>query len=205
MHGTVDGKKVAFTGDNIFGDPANPLHSGHEALVARNSAIPEEGYIFAAEYLSQLKPDLIIGGHSFVMDDPAKMIGRYRDWAYLMREAFQEISYETDYRYWFDPYWVHAEPYRLKITNGRPADLTVSIRNFQDRDQRHRIEIHTPPGIIAEPEVLEGIIKAGSRERLPIRISTVAQFPLGVHNLAFDVTLDGKPYGEWFDALLIVE
>jgi hypothetical protein len=45
MHGMIDGRKVAFTGDNIFGDTDNPDQTGHEAMVAHNSAILEEGYI----------------------------------------------------------------------------------------------------------------------------------------------------------------
>jgi glyoxylase-like metal-dependent hydrolase (beta-lactamase superfamily II) len=113
LHGLIDGRKVAFTGDNIFGDPDNPTHTGHEALVAHNSAILEEGYIYAGEYLKRLKPDILIGGHSFVMDRPAKFIERYRRWAYDMRDAFRTLSPEREYRYWFDPFWVRAEPYRV--------------------------------------------------------------------------------------------
>ena len=71
LHGEIDGRKVAFTGDNIFGDPDDPTQTGHEAMVAHNSAILEEGYIYGAEYLKRLKPDLLMGGHSFVMDHPA--------------------------------------------------------------------------------------------------------------------------------------
>ena len=106
LHGTIDGRKVAFTGDNIFGDPDDPRQTGHEAMVAHNSAILEEGYLYAGEYLSRLKPDILVGGHSFVMDHPAQFIERYRRWAYEMREAFQSLSPEQDYRYWFDPFWL---------------------------------------------------------------------------------------------------
>ncbi len=205
MQGMIDGKKVAFTGDNIFGDPGNLLHSGHEALVARNNANLEEGYIYAAEYLSQLKPDRLVGGHSYVMDKPAKMITRYQKWAHQMRKAFQSISSEADYRYWFDPYWVHAEPYRIWIKPGQTADMIVSVRNFGDKDQYHRIKIHAPPGIVAEPGVFEGKTKPGSREKIPVHLKTDENFQAGVNLIAFDVTLDGKSYGEWFDAILIVE
>ena len=40
----LDGKRIAFTGDNLFGNPADKKQNGHEAVVARNSAIFEEGY-----------------------------------------------------------------------------------------------------------------------------------------------------------------
>ncbi len=205
MHGVIDGKKVAFIGDNIFGDPENPLHSGHEALVARNSAICKEGYIYAGEFLTRLEPDMLIGGHSYVMNSPSKMIHRYREWAYQIDKALQKFSNEADYRYWFDPYWIHAEPYRNHVKQGHSLEMIISVRNFKDKDQHHRIEIHAPPGIIAEPAVLDGKTAAGARERFRIHIKTAKNFPLGVNLIAFDVTLDGKPYGEWFDAMLIVE
>ncbi len=44
VHGEIDGKRVAFTGDNIFGSPADQAQHGHEAVVARNSCTVEEGY-----------------------------------------------------------------------------------------------------------------------------------------------------------------
>jgi glyoxylase-like metal-dependent hydrolase (beta-lactamase superfamily II) len=204
LHGDIDGRKVAFTGDNIFGDPDNPAQTGHEAMVAHNSAILEEGYIYGAEYLKRLKPDLLMGGHSFVMDHPAKFIERYRQWAYEMRGAFQALSSERDYRYWFDPFWVRAEPYRAVLDPGHATDVTLHIRNFRSSRQRHRIEIHTPPGLRADPGVLEGTLAAESGQSFPIRLQASVDAGPGVRLVAFDVTLDGRRYGERFDMIVNV-
>jgi glyoxylase-like metal-dependent hydrolase (beta-lactamase superfamily II) len=204
MHGIIDNRKVAFTGDNIFGDPANPMQSGHEALVARNSAILEDGYIYAAEYLAMLNPDILIGGHSYVMDKPEAMISRYRQWAYEMRKAFQGISNEADYRYWFDPYWVHAEPYRSDIKQGGNAEFNLVVRNFSENTGKYRIEMHTPSGIVADPAFFEVEIDGNSRNSFPVRITASADAAEGISIVAFDVTLDGKRYGEWFDTCIEV-
>jgi glyoxylase-like metal-dependent hydrolase (beta-lactamase superfamily II) len=202
LHGRIDGRKVAFTGDNIFGDPDDPAQTGHEAMVAHNSAILEEGYIYGAEYLKRLKPDILIGGHSFVMDHPAAFIERYRKWSYEMRAAFQALSPDPDYRYWFDPFWVRAQPYRVAMQPGQTETVTIHVRNFRSRTQAHRIEIHTPPGVVAEPSVLEGKLSVGCRRAFPIRIRAVANAPSGVRIVALDVTLDGQRYGERFDFVL---
>jgi glyoxylase-like metal-dependent hydrolase (beta-lactamase superfamily II) len=199
LHGLIDGRKVAFTGDNIFGDPDDPAQTGHEAMVAHNSAILEEGYIYGAEYLKRLKPDILIGGHSFVMDHPAKFIERYRKWSYAMRAAFRALSPDTDYRYWFDPFWVRAEPYRMSLRPGETADVTLHVRNYRTRQQTHRIEIHCPPGVTAEPAVLEGKLARASRGAFPIRLQAAADAKAGVRILALDVTFDGHRYGEQFD------
>jgi glyoxylase-like metal-dependent hydrolase (beta-lactamase superfamily II) len=203
LHGMIDGRKVAFTGDNLFGDPDDATQTGHEAMVAHNSAILEEGYIYGAEYLKRLKPDLLIGGHSFVMDRPARLIERYRQWAYEMRKAFQALNSEPDYRYWFDPFWVRAEPYRVKLRPGETAEISLHVRNFRRGPQVHRIEIHVPPGLRAEPALLTGTLAGGARAASPFRLQVTANIPPGVRLAAFDVTLDGRRYGERFD--LIVE
>jgi glyoxylase-like metal-dependent hydrolase (beta-lactamase superfamily II) len=202
LHGLIDGRKVAFTGDNLFGDPEDPQQTGHEAMVAHNSAILEEGYIHGAEFLKRLQPDLLVGGHSFVMDRPAAFIERYRKWSYKMRAAFQALSPDQDYRYWFDPFWVRAEPYRVALRPGQAASVSLQVRNFRERRQNHRIEIHTPPGLVAEPSVLVGTLARESRRSFPIRIQAAADAPPGVRIIALDVTLDGRRYGEQFDLVV---
>jgi glyoxylase-like metal-dependent hydrolase (beta-lactamase superfamily II) len=202
LQGVIDGRKVVFTGDNIFADPRDPMQDGHEAVVARNSSVLEEGYIQGAEYLKRIAPDILVGGHSYVMDRPAELIERYRQWSYEIRDAFRALSAESDYRLWYDPFWVRAEPYRVSMAAGATAELTVHVRNFGDRPQKHRIEIHTTPGITADPAVLSGELSPDARGAFTVRLGAAASAPAGVRIVAFDITLDGRRYGEWFDAIV---
>jgi hypothetical protein len=202
LHGLIDGRNVAFTGDNIFGDPDDPTQTGHEAMVAHNSAILEEGYIYGAEYLKRMHPDILVGGHSFVMDHPSAFIERYRKWSYEMRDAFQALSPDPDYRYWFDPFWVRAEPYRVALQPGQTETVKIHVRNFRSRKQAHHIEIHTPPDLVAEPAFLEGKLSGKSRRSFPIRLKAATNAHLGVRIVALDVTLDGQRYGERFDFMV---
>ncbi len=199
LHGRIDGRLVAFTGDNIFGDPDDPTQTGHEAVVAHNSAILEEGYIYGAEYLKRLKPDLLVGGHSFVMDHPAAFIERYRKWSYQMRAAFQALSPEPDYRYWFDPFWIRIEPYRATLRPGETVEVQLHVRNFRSHPQNQRIEIHPPPGLITEPAVVFSTLPAHARRSFPVRLKAAAGAATGVGIIGLDVTLDDRRYGEWFD------
>lgn len=202
LHGRIDGQLVAFTGDNIFGDPDDPTQTGHEAMVAHNSAILEEGYILGAEFLKHLQPDVIVGGHSFVMGHPARFIERYRRWAYAMRDAFRALSSEADYRVWFDPFWVRAEPYRLPIRAGATAEFTLHVRNFESAAQRHRIVVHAPPGWTAEPRVIEGRLAGSARGAHRIHLRAPVDAAPGATLVAFDVTLDRRRYGERFDLIV---
>lgn len=199
LHGRIDGRQVAFTGDNLFGDPDDPTQTGHEAMVAHNSAILEEGYIYAGEYLHRLDPDILVGGHSFVMDHPARFIERFRRWSYQMRDAFQSLSAEPDYRYGFDPFWVRAEPYRVTVRPGQTELVNIHVRNFLSRPQAHRIQILTPPGLMAHPAILEGELPGASQRSFPVRLEAAASAGAGVRIVGLDVTLDGRRYGAWFD------
>jgi glyoxylase-like metal-dependent hydrolase (beta-lactamase superfamily II) len=202
LHGNIDGKKVAFTGDNIFGDAGNPMHTGHEAVVSRNSSVLEEGYIYAAESMAQLQPDILIGGHSFVMDAPREMILRFRDWAYQMRDCLEWLSTEGDYRYWYDPCWVKAVPYRTSAVRGETAEIVIQLRNFSEKPRTFNIRVLASAGLVPGQSLVEQVVDAGSRVAVPLRISTGAGAPPGMQRLAFDVTVDGYHYGPWFDALV---
>jgi glyoxylase-like metal-dependent hydrolase (beta-lactamase superfamily II) len=205
IHGQIDGRHVAFTGDNLFGDSSDPHQTGHEAVVARNSAIFEEGYLYGVEYLQRLQPDLIVAGHSWVIDRPQQMIERFASWARETRDVYTSLSAEEDYRYMFDPYWVRAEPYRVPVKTGRTAEVTLHIRNFLSRPQKHHIEVQAPRGVTVEPALLEGSVGPQSNGEFLLKVSTTSEAKPGVHIVAFDVTLDGKRYGQWFDMAVCVK
>ncbi len=205
VSGRIDGKLIAFTGDNLFGNSSDPQQSGHEAVVARNSAIFEEGYIEGADLLRRLQPDLMVGGHSWVMDRPSQMIERFAAWAREIRDGYQSLSAEEDYRIMFDPYWVRAEPYRVLVKAGQTAEAMLHVRNFLPRTQSHSIRMCAPQGIDVEPAIVEGMIAPQSAESAPLRLSVAPNLKPGVYLVAFDVTLDGKRYGQWFDVIVSVE
>jgi glyoxylase-like metal-dependent hydrolase (beta-lactamase superfamily II) len=205
LHGMIDGRKIAFTGDNLFGDPDDPTQTGHEAMVAHNSAILEEGYIYCGEYLKRLKPDILVGGHSFVMNHPARFIERFRRWSNEMRDAFQSLSSDKDYRFWFDPFWVRAEPYRVILRPGERATLALHLRNFSRRRQDYRLAIHAPPGLRVEPGIIETRIEGESRRAIPVQIEAEPTADRGVHLLGLDATVGGRRYGERFDVIVGID
>lgn len=199
----LDGKRIAFTGDNLFGNPSDRQQDGHEAVVARNSAIFEEGYLYGSRYLKDLKPDIVIGSHSYVMHEPAEFLDRYHEWSKRIIELYRDLLPEEDYQYLFDPYWVSAYPYRVDFSQRDVQQVAVTVRNFRDASQQHRIELKLPRGITAEPAVLAGTIDRESRQSYQVKLTVDrAAVPRGVQIIPFDITLDGKRYGELFDFLI---
>jgi len=204
LHGIIDGKKVAFTGDNIFGSSSDPSQNGHEAVVARNSCILEEGYIYAAKYLKKLQPDLLLGGHSWAMAEPAKLIDRYLADALKLKEYFEKLSFEKDYRWMYDPYWVHMEPYRVSLGKNNAAEARLVMRNFDAAPIAIKVEIVLPEGFKAEPAIISTMVAGESTTSIPIQISCTKDTVKGLHLAALDITRKGKRAGQLFDFILWV-
>jgi len=199
----LDGQRIAFTGDNLFGNSQSPEQDGHEAVVARNSCILEEGYLYAAEYLRKLKPDIIMGSHSYVMQEPAAFIERYHRWAQSMIGLYREILPTDAYEYAFDPYWVSAYPYRVDLSQADEAEIFVTVRNFRDRPQRHSVRLQLPAGISADVELLEGEVPACGRVRIPVKLRVDRGLCEQAQSMVlFDITLDGARHGDLFDFLV---
>ncbi len=196
----VDGMKVVFTGDNLFADSSNCSQNGHEAVVARNNAILEEGYLYGSRYLKELQPDLILGSHSFVMPNPAGLIDRYHNWAKEMVGLYKGILPETDYEYLFDPYWVSAYPYRIDLSGCEPQTVQVTVRNFRPVPQHHHVRLQLPDGITASPPTLTGLVPPESSRTYPVVLTkSPSHNPAPLHIVPFDITLDGQHHGQLFD------
>lgn len=201
----IDGKRIAFTGDNLFGNSADPKQNGHEAVVARNSAILEEGYILGSKYIRDLKPDIVMGSHSYVMPEPAALLSRYHEWSKELRDQYRELLPDKNYEYLYDPYWVSAYPYRVDLSASDTQTVTITVRNHRDAPQQHRVVLKTPPGVTAEPAVLEGTIAARSRQAFAVKLTVDRKVALpiaGPQQVTFDITLDGRHWGEMFDFIV---
>lgn len=197
----LDGQKTVFTGDNLFGDPSDPAQNGHECVNARNSAIIEEGYLVAAKYLQQLKPDIIMGAHGVLMTEPAAFVDRFHDWALRAIRKYKDLLPDANYEYGYDPYWVSAYPYRVDVSH--ETEVSITVRNFRDTPQEHRVVLQLPPGVNAEPAILEGSVGPKSRQSFKIKLTAdPAILPAGVQMVPMDITLDGKRYGQLFDFII---
>ena len=77
------------------------------------------------------------------------------------------------------------------------------MRNFRDTLQHHRVVLQLPPGVKAEPSILEGSVSPKSRQSFKVKLSAdPAILPAGVQMVPMDITLDGKRHGQLFDFII---
>ena len=204
VHGVIDGKRVAFTGDNIFGAPGDPAQHGHEAVVARNACTVEEGYGHAGRYLHSIAPDLILGGHSWAIADPKPLIDRYMAAADELRAALVDLAPDPDYRLTFDPYWLRVHPYRVGVARGGRGAATLVARNFLEKATVYDVRLVCPPGITVAPAQAALRVEPGGVKRLPLTFTAAADAPPGLSLVALDVAHDGVRRGQLFDVVILV-
>src|SRR5262249_43316420 len=146
------------------------------------------------------KPDIIMGAHNVLMANPTEFVERYHAWAKRIIARYQELLPDPNYEYQYDPFWVSAYPYRVDLQQSPTQEVTITIRNHRDKPQRHHVNLKLPPGISAEPAILEGEIAAKSRQSFVVKLTAnSAKTAAGLQMVPFDITLDGKRYGELFD------
>lgn len=204
LHGEIDGRRVAFTGDNLFASPTDPRQAGNEAVVPRNGGALEEGYLYAAHYLHGIAPDLILGGHCWAIENPAALVGRLRERMEALREAFQSVSGDENYRYRFDPYWIRVHPYRTVLAPAGTGQARLWVRNYGESPQRHRVRFITPPGLRVEPPTVAGEMNQAGMATFPIEFHAAPELAPGLHRVGLDITRDGLRHGQLFDALVWV-
>jgi len=202
MSGQIDGIRVVFSGDNIF---YNRNLSGHDAFVARNEALLEEGYIKCAAKLKELQPDLILGGHAQEIENTGEQIDRFADWSRRFRDALAEFSPYSAYEYLIDPYWVSFYPYQSLVRAGERFSLQVTVRNHYRQPKAVCLSLRAGPGWQIAPARMKKIMAPSSRWSEVFTISVPEDAEARWYGLTADVVFDGSVLGEIFHCLVGVD
>lgn len=100
----IDGARVCFVGDAIFG--WNP---GVEPVICYNDNSPESrGWAYSAERLIEEDANLLVCGHGSAIREPMPMLLQKRENWKAQLECFQTLSARAELRLFFDPYWPSA-------------------------------------------------------------------------------------------------
>jgi hypothetical protein len=135
------------------------------------------------------------------MTEPAAFVDRFHDWALRAIRKYKDLLSDANYEYGYDPYWVSAYPYRVDVS--KETEVSITVRNFRDKPQQHRVVLQLPPGVKAEPAVLEGTVAPKSRQSFKVKLTAdTATLPVGVQMVPMDITLDGRSYGQLFDFII---
>lgn len=198
----IDGREVAFTGDNIWNE--HEL-SGRAAFVAFNSYDLDQGYLKCARVLREEAPDIILGGHGTEIADPSPQYDLMERDALEMQEVMADLSYQPGYRYCTDPYWCHFYPYRVMAAPGKGVEMRLNVKNHLDRPVEFSAELRAPDGWRFSVARFEGVIPARRMATKTFVLTVPEGQTEGVFPVTADIHYDGEYIGEFPEAFVTVQ
>ena len=202
---TIDGQRVAFTGDAFF--MPNPKNDGtmRHNLIFRNH-VENDSHLKSIRNLIAHEPTLIAPGHGkpFAVDRP--LLEATEQKMRRQQQLFFDVLPEGQVNYGMDPSWVSIYPYQMLIAPGGRQRAEVRVRNYDPSPKKMEVALIAPPEWRIEPEVIrfEAAGSAQSSREFHISIPRGWQGPMPRLAIAADVMAGGRYLGQITEAVVEV-
>lgn len=203
--GLIDGRQVAFTGDNFF--MADVLRAGTtitrpvQTTVMRNS-FQLGMHRRCAEVMRHVNPEMICPGHRNVIDCSKQQLDEYADFIARKERVFRKLVAEPADHY-VDLFWARLRPYLATVGPGEEVAYQLMLRNNLERDATFTAELNPPPGW-ESGGASSATLAAGERAELTLRATSPAVAD-GIRRLVTaEIAVDDQPVGPIAEALITV-
>ena len=197
----VDGRRIAFTGDNIW-RPATSDRPIVGPIISRNRYLPGVNHCLPGRMLFDLDVNMICPAHGEAFDVTRSDLERHRDWADAVADAVRALS-GPDLA-GIDCWWCRFDPFHVYITPGRACLLKIVVDSPFARRVRIRARLNLPAGFAGQTMQDSMHLSSGRSESVDFRVSTPVDWPAGRRlPLTVDLVIDGELWPEQAEALLI--
>jgi glyoxylase-like metal-dependent hydrolase (beta-lactamase superfamily II) len=204
--GMIDGRKVAFTGDNIF---LNEVVSGgktemlyFQTTVLRNS-FQLGMHRRCAEVMRKIAPELVCPGHRDVLPCFKKDLDTYCDFIARKERAFRELVDEPADHY-IDLFWARLLPYVAVVKPGQEVEYRLLVRNNLERPVEYEARLLPPAGWEVSPEYTPLRLATGGRGEIAMKARAPRSADHVRRLMTAEVRIDGKSQGPLVEALVTV-
>jgi hypothetical protein len=203
---TIDGARVAFTGDAFFAP--NDARAGvlRHNLIFRNH-VESDSHLRSIRNLIDHEPTLVAPGHGkpFVANREELLATEQK-----MRrqdELFRGIVADPDVNFGLDPSWCSLYPYQMQLRPGATVEAELRVCNYRARPMRIEAALVAPGEWAVEPDVVRLEVPPGSGAARAFRIRVPAGWrpPSPRLAIAADVVSDGRYLGQITEAVVEVE
>lgn len=203
--GRIDGRSVAFTGDNFF--MADVLRGGkvinkpYQTTVMRNS-FQLGMHRRCAEVMRRIEPELICPGHGDVIESSKQQIEEYADFIARKERVFHNLVAEPADHY-VDLFWVRLRPYLSTVRPGELLEYRLMLRNNLERDATFTAELDPPTGW-RKSESTSAYLLAGERKELLLYTTSPETRDANRRLVTAQIWIDGQSLGQVAEALVAV-
>ncbi len=203
LFSTIDGVRLAFTGDAFFHDADKPFQIRHNLIYRNRVKIGD--YVKSIQNVIDFEPHFICPGHGepFLLD--LDMAREFKSKVEKQDGFFRSLIADPDTDVGLDPSWVEIFPYQSLVRAGETKPFEVRVRNHRKRSIALQVSLVLPGGWRADPKISRIAVDPGEEARVPVSV-TAGNDLGGCSRLAIaaDVLADGRYLGQIAEAVIDV-
>ena len=196
MFTTIDGNRIAFTGDAFFNDPDHPQSLRHN-LIYRNE-VRSGDHVKSIRNILEFEPHLIAPGHGkpFAVDRTAAEAFEAR--ARKQDSYFRDLIADPDPDVGIYPFFVRLFPYQASVAAGDSKVLQIRIRNPRTRVIHLEAALVPPSGWTTTPAIVTADVPPQSEAVKEVSFTVPPNWssPVSRVALALDIVRDGQYLGQ---------
>jgi glyoxylase-like metal-dependent hydrolase (beta-lactamase superfamily II) len=202
LGGTIDGVRVAYTGDNLLAGSLSPLRAA--APIYRN-VMRLDSIRTGVERLLAFEPEVLLTGHTGALQVSRRDLDEFVAWARELELVVARLApvpgLENEA---LDPYVARFDPYRAGVAAGGTLSTRVIIRNHAPGPRPATVRLRLPAAWSTSPGEAAVVVPADASAEVEFVIHLPADAGPGRVVVTADVTLSGERRGELAETLLEV-
>ncbi len=204
--GMIDGRKVAFTGDNYF--VAEVVEGGVTRMRPFQTTVLRNSFQLAmhhrcAEVMRKIAPELICPGHRDVLPCFKPDLDTYCDFIARKERVFRELV-PAPADHYVDLFWSRLLPYVAVVSPGQELTYRLLLRNNFEHAVNFQARLQVPAGWQTSPEFRALKLEPGARGELTLTAVAPGQADEVRRLVTAEVLLDGQSQGQIAEALVTV-
>ncbi|MBN8734305.1 MAG: hypothetical protein J0L64_27470, partial [Acidobacteria bacterium] len=199
---TIDGNRVAFTGDAFFPNPRNDGTLRHN-LIFRNH-VENDSHLKSVRNLIEHEPALIAPGHGRAYPVDKQIMLATEQKFRTQQQYFFDLLPEGETNFGLDPSWVKIYPYQMLLAAGSVQKAEVRVQNYRAEAMKMEVALIAPSEWTIEPDVLtfEVPAKSEGKRAFTITVPRTWDAPSPRLAIAADVRAGGRYLGQITEAVV---
>lgn len=202
LFATIDGNRVAFTGDAFFPNPRNDGTLRHN-LIFRNH-VENDSHLKSVRNLIEHEPTLIAPGHGRAYPVDKQIMLATEQKFRTQQQYFFDLLPEGETNFGLDPSWVKIYPYQMLLAPGSVQKAEVRVQNYRAEAMKMEVALIAPSDWKIEPDVLAFEVPAKSEGKRAFTITVPKSWDAPSPRLAIaaDVRAGGRYLGQITEAVV---
>jgi hypothetical protein len=197
MFTIMDGKRIAFSGDNVFPPGFVP------SLIYRNH-VHRTSHQRTALLYKDYRPQVLCSGHGLFTNIPPEGYELFLSNAEKLTALFDTLLPDGSGILGIEPSWIQIFPYQMAGEPGGKISGEIRVQNPLPKESSIAWCWAVPEGWAATPSEGSVRVKAGQRATVTFTLAIAGSYSFAhpKQAIAIDVSVDGKALGQIAEAVV---